>query len=464
MITPRFSCSQTEGEIIVSIYCPSIRASEVEIHVDETTFIAHVNPYFLRLNFSHPVAEDDESAAKYDPSSGYLTVTLTKAVKGQEFRDLDLLAKLLAPRPTKQTPQIEVISSDTVDDDLAEKAESLSLEDRVILKAAENDWQLPQTVPESDPPLKLGPDVQYGFLDMYTGYFRNVGHTENEVNELGGDAERILPAQRRTLRREHENKKWDEEHYMADFVDDDYVQDLITWRHPYAEDTKPFEFTEDENATMLRLPRKEYMSTPVQDHNLYLTLISVLFSYAYESRTTQGDPGPESAWTVCNLTPAFSALDSAPYHDEESLDTSRYSESVLQATFCESYRRSLAFPLFRSFALAEACRRDVSDWLIKGKRVVFRCLLNVKRILDLHEVYYVYSKVWVDDFCVWVQSSASEDILLQLGKQVKELTVSKSIIGWDLEELEKAIYAAQEREADSDDESSDGESSDNESD
>lgn len=61
-------------------------------------------------------------------------------------------------------------------------------------------------------------------------------------------------------------------------------------------------------------------------------------------------------------------------------------------------------------------------------------------------------------------TTASEDILLQLGKQVKELTVSKSIIGWDLEELEKAIYAAQEREADSDDESSDGESSDNESD
>ncbi len=111
----------------------------MEIHVDETAFIAHVNPYFLRLNFSHPVVEDDESAAKYDPSSGYLTVTLSKVVKGQEFRDLDLLAKLLAPRPTKQTPQIEVISSDTVDD-LAEKAESLTLEDREILKGTK---QLP---------------------------------------------------------------------------------------------------------------------------------------------------------------------------------------------------------------------------------------------------------------------------------------------------------------------------------
>lgn len=205
-------------------------------------------------------------------------------------------------------------------------------------------------------------------------------------------------------------------------MDDDHVQDLIAWKHPSSKDTKPFQFTEDENETMLRLPQKECMcvrrrknsltevlidlSTPIQDHNLYLTLVTILFSYAYESRTTQGDPGPESAWTVCNLTPAFSALDPAPYHDEEFLHISRYSESVLQATFRESYRRSLAFPLFRSFALAEACRRDVSDWLMKGKRVVFRSLLNVKRILDLHEVYYVYSKVWVDDICVWVQSSA----------------------------------------------------------
>ena len=111
----------------------------METDVDETAFIAHVNHYFLRLNFSHPVVEDDESAAKYDPSSGYLTVTLSKVVKGREFRDLDLLAKLLAPRPTKQTPQIEIISSDTVDD-LTEKAESLTLEDRETLKGTK---QLP---------------------------------------------------------------------------------------------------------------------------------------------------------------------------------------------------------------------------------------------------------------------------------------------------------------------------------
>ncbi|KAJ7441545.1 hypothetical protein FB451DRAFT_1414561 [Mycena latifolia] len=41
--------------------------------------------------------------------------------------------------------------------------------------------------------------------------------------------------------------------------------------------------------------------------------VSILFSYAYETRTTLGDFTPESAWTICSLTPAFSALDPPPY-------------------------------------------------------------------------------------------------------------------------------------------------------
>lgn len=78
--------------------------------------------------------EDDGSSAKYDPGSGYLTVTLTKETKGQVFRDLDLLAKLLAPRPTelRQRPAIEVIAteddSNVGKDDLIEGIRRLSLD------------------------------------------------------------------------------------------------------------------------------------------------------------------------------------------------------------------------------------------------------------------------------------------------------------------------------------------------
>jgi protein SHQ1 len=80
------------------------------------------------------VLEDDHSSANYDPSSGYLTVTLTKENKGEVFDDLDLLAKLLAPRPRvhELSPSIEVLHSES--DDLASKTQSLSLNHSEILE------------------------------------------------------------------------------------------------------------------------------------------------------------------------------------------------------------------------------------------------------------------------------------------------------------------------------------------
>jgi hypothetical protein len=110
------------------------QASDVEINVDDTLVTLHINPYFLRLNFSASLHEDESSSARYDPSLGYLTVTLTKTTTGQEFQDLDLLAKLLAPRPShpSQTgPTIEVLRSEDTEqqsDILSAGVEALSLD------------------------------------------------------------------------------------------------------------------------------------------------------------------------------------------------------------------------------------------------------------------------------------------------------------------------------------------------
>jgi protein SHQ1 len=54
----------------------------------------------------------------------------------------------------------------------------------------------------------------YGFLDLHTGYFVNVIHTENEVNELGAEAENSTLLRRRELREASEEAKWDEKYYM----------------------------------------------------------------------------------------------------------------------------------------------------------------------------------------------------------------------------------------------------------
>lgn len=132
MITPRFSCSQDDSSVIVSAYCPAVRASEIETYVDDTLFSLHVAPYFLRLDFPASLIEDDRSSAVYDPASGYLTLTLTKLNRGENFPDLDLLGKLLAPpaQGPPRNPTIEVLSSQdnpghTDDPDATERSEIL---------------------------------------------------------------------------------------------------------------------------------------------------------------------------------------------------------------------------------------------------------------------------------------------------------------------------------------------------
>lgn len=209
-------------------------------------------------------------------------------------------------------------------------------------------------------------------------------------------------------------------------MDDEYIQELIAWTHPHISDQNPFQYTDKENMAMLRLPRKECSSllsscgdgipnsyflslldlpTEAQTHDLYLTLVTLLFSYTYDSRTSQHDPTPESAWTMGNLTPAFTALD-PPRSIQYFGGPHVFTRKELQDAVVPSYRRSLTFPLYRSFALAEKCWKDVPGLLQKGKRTIMRCLLEMKDIFDHHEIYYIYSKIWLDDFCVWIQADA----------------------------------------------------------
>jgi len=108
---------------------------------------------------------------------------------------------------------------------------------------------------------------------------------------------------------------------------------------------------------------------------------------------------------MCNLTPAFTALD-PPRSSQYTGGSHIFSAEELQEAILPSYRRSLIFPLYRSYILSEKCRKDVAALLKKGKRTVVRCLLEMKDILDHHEVYYIYSKIWLDDFCVWMQAGA----------------------------------------------------------
>jgi protein SHQ1 len=68
-----------------------------------------------------------------------------------------------------------------------------------------------------------------------------------------------------------------------------------------------------------------------------------------------------------------------------------------------SYRRTLAYPLYRNWTLCEKVLQDVYIMFKLGKRAILKALLEMKDIFDHHDIYYVYSKIWLDDYCVWIQ-------------------------------------------------------------
>lgn len=114
------------------------QASDIELHVEGTLFSVHINPYYLRLVLPGSVIEDDDSSAVYDADQGYLTVTLTKSTPGEDFKDLDVLARLLAPPKldtshTPTQPLIEVMDSQDGNDDTV-SLEDLSQDQRDLLE------------------------------------------------------------------------------------------------------------------------------------------------------------------------------------------------------------------------------------------------------------------------------------------------------------------------------------------
>ncbi|KAF9916691.1 hypothetical protein BX616_003115 [Lobosporangium transversale] len=214
-------------------------------------------------------------------------------------------------------------------------------------------------------------------------------------------------------------------------------------------DTKPF--TNKEQELMRDLPRREYILENTK--STYLSLIDILFAYSYDLRVSEGDTTVETPWTICKLSPSMAALDQF---------------TTLKETIVACIRRSLAYPLIRNWSLAMKVLQDVYVILKLGRRGCLRALLQIKNILDHDDVYYIYSKMFIEDYCVWIQSGASENVIRTLAHEIHHFDVKKEEIGWHLEELEALAKEAPEEEEeeteeeDSDDTSAEGDDDDDE--
>ncbi|KAJ3044288.1 Hsp90 cochaperone shq1 [Rhizophlyctis rosea] len=486
MLTPAFTVSQDEDFVTVMLRCPYVRAQEVEFYIEGTEFKFYVRPYFLRLNLPAPLIEDGRESASYDIDKGEITVKLPKETKGQHFADLDLLTKLMESKgqaasvggtaaatgpatdgtPTIK-PLIEVIggSADAAMESESAPGESVDSDD----EDEEFDWEFPQEAPK----LALSTGAQYGFNNAYSGHGSHLSQIARDIVEID-DLDTSTPSSRREERLTKEELKFDDDHYVADFINDEEIQRLIKFRpeswaalkriqkakssgsasamvvdngaptpadstsvantlpdmdsltiSPSPSNAEPkalepwLEFTPQEQEQMRSLRNKQYLLD--DERSIYLGLVDLLFAYCYNHRTTEGENTVESCWTICKLSAILSCFETS---------------TSLPQTLQTSIRRSLTYPLYRSFALSKRIIEDVAVLFKLGKRAILKALLEVREILATDEVGSVMRGLWVDDYCVWVQG-CSEKRVKSLASELNHVVVEKADVGFPLEELEE---------------------------
>ncbi|KAF9576319.1 hypothetical protein EC968_009293 [Mortierella alpina] len=232
----------------------------------------------------------------------------------------------------------------------------------------------------------------------------------------------------------------------SELVDD--MADMTLSAGDSAPGAKPFSMKEQE--LMRDLPRREYILENTK--STYLSLIDIIFAYSYDLRVSEGDTTVETAWTICKLSPSMAALDQF---------------TTLKETVLACYRRALAYPLTRNWNLANKVLQDVYVIFKLGRRGILRALLAIKDVLDHDDVYYIYSKMFIEDYCVWIQSAR---VIRTLAHELHHFDLEKSELGWHLEELENLAKDLPDEEEDDEEESdsddsddSDGTSSENDS-
>lgn len=429
MLTPYFSVTQDSEFVHVAVKVSHVRfsAAALEMVVDHDVFIFSLAPYYLRLRFPHALVDDERASAAFDLAAGAVNIRVPKAVPGQDFPELDLTAKLLARKegPAPQGPLIEEL------DVGAAPAEPLA-------DAQAHDWEIRQEVDASG----LG-GVRYGFNNAYSGVVGVSTSNGNDINELG-DPERALPAERIVERLVRENIKFDAEYYAADYImarhplddDDKSYAEILRWKCPGTrafllwyraqqqkpeserEAVMPVEFTPEEHERMLQLPKKTYLLDAAVVPQLWVLVASLLFAYMYDMRENEGEHNIESAWTVGKLAPQFAFLDAQLHVPSDA------SPSILRAAVITGVRRALAYPYHRHYATAMKAWDDVYYCLRGGKRMVLKCLLDLRELFRYHDIYYVYDKIWLEDVCRWVLSDVSENAVRELAHDLKKETAA----------------------------------------
>ncbi|XP_006819470.1 protein SHQ1 homolog [Saccoglossus kowalevskii] len=437
MLTPAFEISQDDSFLNIIIKAKFAKVADTEMYIDGDEFKFYSKPYYLRLNLPGRIVEDGRETANYDINTGYFNIRIPKENPGENFDGLDMLTKLLAPKgkTSAAQPLIQVVGETSCVDDGEEE---------------EFDWQIEQEQNQEIQDTVIS-DVKYGFANLRSGVFKTL------MDELSGavdipDPDNTGHSKRRKQRIEDEREHFDEAHYLADLYDDAIIQQILeyqpTWNEQYKQlkskekqntekqsvycvDESIVPFSEEEKEQMIKLPKKEYLSMDQETHSIvYFGLVDIIFAYIYNHRSTEGDNTVESAWTICKLSSTLSWFDSF---------------SSLYDVIVSCYTRIVCYPLYRHWHLAEVIHDDTIKIFKLGKRKLLSCLLEIHKLLSKDDTKYLLNDLYITDYTVWIQS-ASHDKIESLANALKQVKITKSDLGLELDELEHAATLVEAEE------------------
>lgn len=445
----------------------------------------------------HLWTSDDLPKMQYNPEKNHGTLVLVLRKEEEGFwEDLDLLGRLQQPmRPrqdvnnsTSMKPLVSVISEQ--DDayyegnEIDEKTSTSGIMEELL--------SINQTQPK------------YGLFQQFSYVFRDYAR-EGLVHEMlecpnpdvvtannGEDQEsnnHCEEQNRRQMRLEMENHKFDSDRYLNDLhaeEEEDMVFDAAMRMVPHWIDEEDalqtnsigsvenitdrmaalstsssninntVFFTAEESHLLATLP-PQHKNIPThltaeQRCSAFLTLIDILFAYAYDHRTTDGDPTVESSWTVMILTSSLSWLDNFNPPYDSIIDVIRW-----------NIRRSLIYPYLRVFTLSRKVIDDVCRIIMGGRRRILRCLLQVHLIMERSECHYLFNKLYIDPLIGWIQQCEESEVF-EFGNELSMIAnhgtsidsdaslFGKKYLGLGLDELEQAYLESNASDTSSSDE------------
>ncbi|XP_026534843.1 protein SHQ1 homolog [Notechis scutatus] len=424
MITPVFELSQDPDFLTIIIKVPYARVSEFDVYFEGNSFRFYAKPYFLRLILPGRVVEDGREKASYD-GSGIFTIHLPKETPGEKFDGLDMLTVLLAPKKSRSAkPLVEEMGAP--DEENMEEEE-------------EFDWEIEQTLQKDNMEDSLCPSSSYGFGSQKSGVFRRLQDELNEVVDVKNPD--ITPAsERREKRLAAEAAKFDPDHYLADFFEEEAIHRLLNykpwWVNAYElminaqESTSWISFTEDEKEQLRKFTNRTFLLDKRASQQVYLSLIDILLAYCYEVCATEGENNVESPWNIRKLSSTLCWLETF---------------TSISEVLTSFGRRVLCYPLYRHFGLVIRALNDTIMILKLGKSAVLKCLLDIHKIFRENDPAYILNDLYITDYCIWIQKAKSKK-LAALAECVQKAELSKEDLGLELNELETAALLVHEEE------------------